>query len=144
MVDTGILLHHMNRPSRESKGHSEVRPITVTFKPIIIYTNCMTLISSTTFTELREVSMDHLRRVWHAIRECLPFPIPGSIPFWEFHTSMHQLRPFFPKPAAIFWTFSLRISTTTFLIINTDLLRVNRSVRPNFYLFYSQNCVHLV
>ena len=28
--------------------------------------------------------------------------------------------------------------------MNKDLLRVYRSVRPNLYLFYSHNCVHIL
>ena len=28
--------------------------------------------------------------------------------------------------------------------INTDLLRVHRSVRPSLYPFYSQNCLHIL
>ena len=34
------------------------------------------------FTELREVFMEHLRRVWHASRERLPFQTTGSVPFF--------------------------------------------------------------
>ena len=33
-----------------------------------------------TFIELREVSIEHLRRVWHADRECVHFRIPASVP----------------------------------------------------------------
>ena len=44
-----------------------------------LYTELMT-IPSLTFTELIEVSMEHLRRVWHASRERLPFRTPGSVP----------------------------------------------------------------
>ena len=40
----------------------------------------MTLIPSLTFTELWVVSMEHLQRVWHAIRERFPFRTPGSVP----------------------------------------------------------------
>ena len=43
------------------------------------YTELMT-VPNLTFTELREVSMEHLRRVWHASRERLPFRTPGSVP----------------------------------------------------------------
>ena len=35
-----------------------------------------------TFIELREVSMDNFRRVWHARREHLPFRTPGSVPLF--------------------------------------------------------------
>ena len=41
----------------------------------------MTLISNLTFSELRVVSMEHLRRVLHANRERLLFQTPGPVPF---------------------------------------------------------------
>ena len=44
-----------------------------------LYTELMT-VPNLTFTELREVSMEHLRRVWLASRERLPFRTPGSVP----------------------------------------------------------------
>ena len=34
-----------------------------------------------TFTELREVSMEHLQRVWHTSKERLPFRTPRFVPF---------------------------------------------------------------
>ena len=37
------------------------------------------LLPTLTFTELRVVSIEHLQRVWHASRECLPFRTPGSV-----------------------------------------------------------------
>ena len=43
-------------------------------------TNFKTLIPSLTFTEIWVVSMDHLQRQWYAIRERLPFRMPGSVP----------------------------------------------------------------
>ena len=44
-----------------------------------LYTELMT-VSYLTFIELREVSMEHLLRVWHASRERLPFRTPGAVP----------------------------------------------------------------
>ena len=47
----------------------------------IIYWS-MTLIPTLTLTKLRQVSMEHLLRVWHANRESLPFRIPVSVPLF--------------------------------------------------------------
>ena len=52
---------------------------TVTFQPIRLSTNFMTLIPSLTFTELWVLSMEHLKRMWHASRERLHFRTPGSV-----------------------------------------------------------------
>ena len=41
----------------------------------------MTLIPNLTFTELWMVSVEHLQRVWHASRECLPLRTPCFVPF---------------------------------------------------------------
>ena len=61
------------------------------------YTNVMTLIPKLTFTELREVSIEHLRRVWHARRECLPFRTPGfaPAPFKDSLMLQHLVGPVF-------------------------------------------------
>ena len=79
MVDTGIL---SCIPLTNVRLHSESRPYTVTFLPVILSTDFITFIPSLTFTELRVVSMVHLQRVWHASRESLPFRAPGSVPLF--------------------------------------------------------------
>ena len=45
-------------------------------------TNCMTLIANLTSTELREMCMEYLQRVWHANSEWLLLRTPGSFPIW--------------------------------------------------------------
>ena len=65
-------------PLTNVKWHSDPWP-TVTSQPIRLSRNLMTFIPSLTFTELWVVSMEHLQRVWHASRECLPFRTPGSV-----------------------------------------------------------------
>ena len=55
---------------------------TVTTQPIRLSTNSMTLIPSLTFTELWVVAMEYLQRMWLAVRECLPFRTPGSVPIF--------------------------------------------------------------
>ena len=44
-----------------------------------LYTDLVT-VSNLTLTEFRNVIREHLRRVWHASRERLPFLTPGSVP----------------------------------------------------------------
>ena len=53
----------------------------MTSLPIRLSTDFMTFIPSLTFTELWVVSMEHMQRVWLAIRERLPFRTPGSVPY---------------------------------------------------------------
>ena len=79
MVDMGILFSNMKFSLTNFKWHSDPWP-TVTSQPIRLSTNFMTFIPTLTFTELWVVSMKHLRRVWHASRERLPFRTPGSAP----------------------------------------------------------------
>ena len=68
-------------PLKNVEWHSDPRPATVTSIPIRLYTNFMTLIPSLTFDQFQVVSMEHLQRMWHAIRERLPLCTPGSVPF---------------------------------------------------------------
>ena len=86
VVDTGILFSNMMPLSlsvTNVKWHPDPWPVTVTFQPIRLSVNFMTLITSLTFVELRVVSMKHLQRVWHASRERLSLQTPGSNPFFR-------------------------------------------------------------
>ena len=83
--------------------YSEARSVTVTTEPIRIYTHVMTLMLNWTFTELWEVSMEHLQRVWHASRERLPSQTP-KFPFLDFMCS-YCWHNFFAKSAVIFSIF---------------------------------------
>ena len=47
------------------------------------------------FTEFREVSIEHLQRVWHADRGRLLLRTPGPVPFGT--CSVLLLRPILPK-----------------------------------------------
>ena len=87
--------------------HSVAQPVTVTSQPIIFCTNFMTLIPSVRFVELREVSMEHFRRVWHVGRERLTFWTPCSATFGDLHMLFFLLRPF-SQPAVIFSTFHFK------------------------------------
>ena len=48
-----------------------------------------------------------------------------------------------PMKSSICHTF-IGFKRCTKIPINTDLLRVHRSVRPSLYPFYSQNCLHIL
>ena len=76
-----------------------------------IYTDFMTLIPNLTYTTLRLVSMEHLRRVWHASRERLPF----GPPFWDLLV-LQLLRPDSLTYHVLF-DFSPRIPIDTFSIL---------------------------
>ena len=78
MVDMGILFKAiLNIPVTNIKWQSHPWEVTVSFRPIKLSTNFVTLIPSLTFTELRLVYMELLQRVWHTSRERLPFGTPG-------------------------------------------------------------------
>ena len=63
MVDTGILSNNMKYLSLANvKWQSQ---------PMRRFTNFMTFIPIFTFTEMQVIVMQHLRWMWHAIRECL-------------------------------------------------------------------------
>ena len=66
----------------------------------------MTLILNLAFTELQEVSMEHLQRVWHASSEHLPVRTPGSVPFWDL-LMLELLRPVFTNLPLILSTLHL-------------------------------------
>ena len=51
-----------------------------------------TLYRTRPFTEFLVVSIEHLRRVWHADRGRSLLRVPGSCPFWDLHL-FYLLRP---------------------------------------------------
>ena len=79
-----------------------------------------------------EVSMEHLRQVWHASRERLPFRTPGSVPilglanapivetkFLELAMSLLDFSPRIPLG-----TFSILLTKTCFIIIISDRQKI--------------------
>ena len=58
-----------------------------------LYTELMT-VPNLILTELREVSMEHLRRVWHASRERLLPPTPGPVPLGLAYVLLVETNPF--------------------------------------------------
>ena len=91
-------------------------PVPVTSQLIRLSTNFMTLIPCLTFTELRVVSIEHLRRVWHASRECLPFRTPGSVPLFGGLAYAPIVETSFPELVVSFLDFSPWIPLGTFSI----------------------------
>ena len=87
------------------KWYSDPRP-TATSQPIRIYTNFMTLIPTLTFTELWVVSMDHLQRVWYAIRETLTLLDTWFPLFWDLLV-LQLLRPDSLNFPCLYSTFCL-------------------------------------
>ena len=86
------------------------------------------------------ISIEHFQWVWHAIRECLPFRTPISIPFWDLHI-LKLLRPSFPNLSWIsqlfawnipqfFLNFALRIYKDSLLSLSEILWAEN----PDSYL----------
>ena len=94
-----------------------------------LYIELMT-VPNLTFTELREVSMEHLRRVWHASRESLPFRTPGSVP----HCGLANapiVETKFLELATFLIDFSPRILLGTFSILLISLVRSWSTIMPN-------------
>ena len=71
-----------------------------------LFTNIMTLLPSFTLHDLRVVSTEHLQRVMHAIREHLPFQIPGSDLFWGFDYAA-IVETIFPNLSCLLRLFTL-------------------------------------
>ena len=60
-----------------------------------------------TFTELRRFHGSLATGVWHASRERLPFPTPGSVPpLWDLHV-LQSLRPDSSNLPCLYSTFNL-------------------------------------
>ena len=83
-----------------------------------LFTICMTLIPSSTITESRLFSKDHLQRVWHGSRECLPFATHSFVSFWTYKCSdcwqqfSQTSRDFHAIPLRIYHdSFSILLST---------------------------------
>ena len=68
-------------PLTNAKWHSVAWPITM----IRLHTNVWLFYRTRPFTELWEVSIEHLRRMWHANRGRLLLRTPGPIPYmtWD-------------------------------------------------------------
>ena len=71
--------------------------------------NFMALIPSLTLTELREVSMEHLRWVWHTSKERLAFRPHGSVPVWDFCICSNYRDQFVPIPTRFSGLFTSNI-----------------------------------
>ena len=106
---------------------------------IRLYTNFMTWQNST-FIELQEDTMEHLRRMWHANTERLPFRTPGSVPFLDLHMCL-LLGHFFPKVAMFFSTFHLAI-LSWFCLEGPCCLWPNFSLTCFLLIFKARRIIH--
>ena len=92
----------------------------MTFCDLTIYNNNPLLIGLCTelepFTEFREVSIEHLQRVWHADRGRLLLRTPGPVPLGLAYVLLVETNPF-SELVVIFPDYALRISLGTFSIL---------------------------
>ena len=75
-----------------------------------------TLYRTRPFTECEEVSIEHLRRVWHADRGRLLLRTPGPVPLGLAYVLLVETNPFF-ELVVIFTDYALRITLGTFSIL---------------------------
>ena len=73
------------------------------------------------FTEFWEVSIEHLRRVWHADRGRLLLRTPGPVPLGLAYDLLVETNPF-SELVVIFPDYALRISLGTFSILLSIIL----------------------
>ena len=106
-----------------------------------IYTNVMTLIPKLTFTELREVSIEHLRRRWHASRECLPFRTPGFAPFKDSLMLQQLVRPIFRadrKTWHLYWRHFLVLWNSWGTELDETWQEASTQTFSTYYVFWSR------
>ena len=72
-------------------------------------------IQSRPFTEFWEISIEHLRWVWHADRGRLLLRTTGPVPFWLAYVLLVETNPF-SELVVIFTDYALRISLGTFQV----------------------------
>ena len=92
-----------------------------------------TLYRTRPFTEFREVSIEPLRRVWHANRGTLTLRTPGPVSLGLAYVLLVETNPFYER-VVIFPDYALRISLGTFSIL---LPNVYGLLLFPCYLFYT-------
>ena len=75
-----------------------------------------TLYRTRPFTEFWVVSIEHLRRVWHADRGRLLLRLPGPVPLVLAYVLLVETNPSFSELVVIFPDYALRIYLGTFSI----------------------------
>ena len=75
-----------------------------------------TLYRTRPFPNFWEVSIEHLRRVWHADRGCLLLWTPGPVPLGLAYVLLVDTNPFY-ELVFIYMDYALRISLGTFSIL---------------------------
>ena len=109
MVDTGILSNNMKFPSHKCY---------MTFCDLTIYNDNPLLINfvpNWPFTEFWEVSIEHLRPVWHTDMGRLLLRSPGPVPLGLAYVLLDETNPF--SELVSFTDYALRISLRTFSIL---------------------------
>ena len=110
-----ITIVHLSLRFRCTNIHLIALPVSATSQSARLYNNFMTLIPNVAFTELWQVTIEHLRRMWHANRECLPLRTPDKSFFGfayaiakdKFLKSVVILRTFHSNILNILWCFFL-------------------------------------
>ena len=119
MVDTGILSNNMNFPLTNVKLHSVTWPYTMTTP------TDQTLYRTRPFTEFWVVSMEHLRRVWHADRGRLLLRTPGPVPLGLAYVLLVETN-LFPNLSLFYRTmlfeFSILLNSQDACVISLMLL----------------------
>ena len=91
-----------------------------------------TLYRTRPFTEFWVVSIEHLRRVWHADRGRLLLRTPGPVPLGLAYVRLVETNPF-SELVVIFPDYALRISLGTFSILL--LMKATGHVTENWFFF---------
>ena len=114
MIDTGSYQAIWSSPLTNVKWHSVIDHIQ--WQPPTDHTFYRTR----PFTEFWEVSIEHMRRVWHADRG--RYSSGHLVPsLWDLHM-FYLMRPIlFPNSSLIFPDYALRISLRTFSILPFNL-----------------------
>ena len=90
MVDTGILSNNMKLPSHKCFKNDILWPDHIQWQP----PTDQTLYRTQPFTEFWVVSIEHLRRVWHADRGRLLLRTPGPVPLGLAYVLLVETNPF--------------------------------------------------
>ena len=125
MVGTGILTNHMRSPSPE--GYTTFWTMTIysdtlhryDIAPIFYHYWSRPYNRILLFTQLCEVSIEHLQRVRHANRGRLLLRTPGPFPLWDLHVFLCRDQSLLNL--ICFRTFEFRTSLGTSLLLWTSI-----------------------
>ena len=104
------------RPGAREESASPAWPANGHPPPISLYTNPWPFYQTQPLTELWEVSIEHLRRVWHADGWRLLLRTPAPVPFWTCICST-CCDQFFSRTCRYFPDYAIWTSLCTFSIL---------------------------